>query len=86
MAFFGRLMNSGFLKHCFTFSGVEMQTEQKLSNTEILIFIVGWQGGTVHQLAQHLGVATRVILDANYDEMQDLMRLAQKCHISKQAA
>ncbi|HEX4283687.1 MAG TPA: hypothetical protein VHZ28_01255, partial [Terracidiphilus sp.] len=53
-------------------------TPQRLSNTEILCFIVGWQGGTLHQLAEKLGVSTNEILHADYDQMQDLMRLAQK--------
>jgi hypothetical protein len=53
-------------------------TPQRLSNTEILCFIVGWQGGALHQLAEKLGVSTNEILNADYDQMQDLMRLAQK--------
>lgn len=50
---------------------------QRLSNTEILMFIRGWQGGTVYQIATELGVTTLDIVNADYDRMQDLMRLAQ---------
>jgi len=53
------------------------QYNQIVGNTEILMFIVGWQGGTVHQLAKHLGVTDREIMRADYKQMQDLMRLAQ---------
>jgi len=51
--------------------------EQRLSNTEILMFVRGWQGGTVDQIAAELGVTTLDIINADYDRMQDLMRLAQ---------
>ena len=55
------------------------QTTQTLTNTEILIFILGKQGGTVHQVAKQLGVAASEIINANYDQMQDLARAAQVC-------
>lgn len=48
-----------------------------ISNTEILCFILGWQGGTVHQVAEALGVASELILNADYMLMQHLMRKAQ---------
>lgn len=48
-----------------------------LTNTEILIFILGKQGGTVHQVAETLGVTASEIINANYDKMQDLARAAQ---------
>jgi hypothetical protein len=51
---------------------------QKLTNTEILLFICGYQGGTVHQLASSLGTTADDILNADYDKMQSLMRQAQK--------
>lgn len=57
--------------------GVLENYEQIVSNTEILIFIVGWQGGTIHQIAEHLSIKTSDIILADYDKMQDLMRLAQ---------
>lgn len=79
-------------------------TKQIITNTEILMFIMGWQGGTIHQVVEELskkyqeinpnsdsikelfyggkngclGDWMSLILDANYDQMQDLMRLAQR--------
>jgi len=55
----------------------------RISNTEILMFIVGWQGGTLKQLASHLKVAEDEILSADYAKMQDLMRLAQRENINR---
>ncbi len=52
--------------------------KQQISNTEILIFISGWQGGTINQIADFLGVTPIDIASADYDRMQDLMRLAQR--------
>lgn len=49
-----------------------------MSNTEILLFVLGYQGGTIHQLAQELEVSQDYILDATYEDMQDLCRLAQR--------
>jgi len=49
-----------------------------LSNTEILCFVLGWQGGTVHQVAQCLMVTTDTILKADANVMHDLCRTAQK--------
>lgn len=48
-----------------------------LTNTEILCFVLGWQGGTVHQVAKALEVEVQYILDANHDQMLDLCRKAQ---------
>ncbi len=48
-----------------------------LSNMEILCFVLGWQGGTIHQVAQLLDVTNQLILDADYEVMQWLCRLAQ---------
>jgi hypothetical protein len=48
-----------------------------LSSTEILCFILGWQGGTIHQVAQQLDVTNDLILNADYEVMQWLCRLAQ---------
>lgn len=53
-----------------------------MTNTEILMFILGWQGGTIHQLSKALGVADTLILDADNDAMQELCRLAQRKRIS----
>lgn len=50
-----------------------------LSNTEVLCFVLGWQGGTVHQVARCLpGVSVSDILDADAEQMRYLMRLAQQ--------
>jgi len=46
-------------------------------NTTALIFAMGYQGGTVHQVAADLGVTTSDILNADADRMGDLLRLAQ---------
>lgn len=53
------------------------RSDRSMSNTEVLCFVLGWQGGTIHQVAQQLGVTTQLILDADYDMMQWLCRLAQ---------
>lgn len=57
---------------------VKKMSIQSISNTEILMFILGWQGGTIHQLADAMGVPNWRIMNATYDDMQDLMRLAQQ--------
>lgn len=49
-----------------------------LSNTRILIYVLGWQGGTLTQVAQELGVAGTVILEADEDGMDVLCRMAQR--------
>lgn len=46
-------------------------------NTTALIFAMGYQGGTVHQVAGSLGVDVSDILNADADRMDDLLRLAQ---------
>lgn len=48
-----------------------------LTNTEVLMYVLGWQGGTLHQLAETLGIKDDVILDANADKMRELIALAQ---------
>jgi phenylacetate-coenzyme A ligase PaaK-like adenylate-forming protein len=47
-------------------------------NSVVLMFVRGWQGGTIHQIAAELGVTVQDILVADLDRMQDLMRLAQE--------
>lgn len=49
-----------------------------MTNTHILAFMLGYQGGTVHQIAQELGVETAYIIDATDGEMENLMRKAQR--------
>lgn len=48
-----------------------------MTNTQILAFILGYQGGTVHQIAYELGVSVDAVLDAEEAEMQTLCRKAQ---------
>lgn len=45
--------------------------------TEILCFVLGWQGGTIHLVSKELGVPAEVILEADYPTMGWLCRLAQ---------
>lgn len=52
--------------------------ERKLTNLEILCFVLGQQGGTVHQVARDLSVTANEILEADYEKMQELCRAAQK--------
>ena len=47
-------------------------------NSIVLMFILGWQGGTPEQVADTLGVNRSDIQNADYARMEDLMRLAQK--------
>jgi hypothetical protein len=49
----------------------------QMYNTEVLCFVLGWQGGTVHQIAEVLNVTTDAILSADWETMQWLCRLAQ---------
>ncbi len=49
-----------------------------LSNTAVLCFVLGWQGGTVHQVAKEIKVSTQAILDAGEVEMGELCRKAQR--------
>jgi len=48
-----------------------------MPNTTVLMFIMGFQGGTVHQCAKHLNTTTDDILNATSERMEDLMREAQ---------
>lgn len=50
----------------------------QLTNTEILMFVIGWQGGTVHQVASAIGISVQDILDADGDRMRDYVRRAQE--------
>ncbi len=73
-----------------------MLNAAQITNTEILQFICGWQGGTIHQLVNALNsvkhpfvrfdkpITDTEILEADYDRMQDLMRQAQMVRISKE--
>ena len=48
-----------------------------MTNTQILAFILGYQGGTVHQIAAELKVTVAEVLDADDKAMQVLCRNAQ---------
>ncbi len=56
----------------------------ELTNTEVLMFVTGWQGGTVHMLAaelfpgENIAAGVQRIQSADYEEMQTLCRLAQQ--------
>ena len=56
----------------------------ELTNTEVLMFATGWQGGTVHMLAaelfpdENISAGVSRIQEAGYEEMQKLCRLAQQ--------
>lgn len=51
-----------------------------LSNTHTLCFVLGWQGGTIHQVAQVLDVTTTDIMNASEERMGQLCRIAQSVH------
>ena len=56
-----------------------------VTNLVALQFAMGYQGGTVHQMAKALRVDTSDILNADDERMSDLLRLAQKHHVLKEA-
>ena len=49
-----------------------------LTNTQVLCFCLGWQGGTIHQVADKLQVTLDDILDADADKM---IELCNKCRL-----
>lgn len=51
-----------------------------LSNTAVLCFVLGWQGGTIHLVAQALDVTTTDIFNADAQRMGELCRIAQSVH------
>ena len=55
-----------------------------VTNLVALQFAMGYQGGTVHQMAQALRVNTSDILNADDERMSDLLRLAQKHHVLRE--
>jgi hypothetical protein len=48
-----------------------------MTNLETLIKAMGYQGGTVHQVARDLGVVADDILNANTRQMRDLLKIAR---------
>lgn len=55
-----------------------IRCDQKIPNVTVLMFIMGFQGGTVHQCAKHLGLSVPEIINATPEMMENFMRLAQK--------
>ena len=49
-----------------------------MTNTQILCFVLGWQGGTVHQVADALKIEPNWVLMADDNYMQILCRRAQQ--------
>lgn len=47
-------------------------------NSVVLMFVRGWQGGTIHQIARELDTTPTDIETADLDRMGVLMRLAQE--------
>ncbi len=47
-------------------------------NSVVLMFVRGWQGGTIHQIAAELSTTPEAITNASMDEMGVLMREAQR--------
>lgn len=48
-----------------------------MTNTEILCFVLGWQGGTIHQVSEKIGMPVDTILTADDEQMRKLCRMAQ---------
>jgi hypothetical protein len=48
-----------------------------INNLTVLIFAMGWQGGTITQVAQALKIEAATIIAASEDDMGDLLRVAQ---------
>lgn len=55
-----------------------MAHDHALGNTHVLMFVRGWQGGTLSQIAEELGVTGSDILDADGTRMGELARIAQR--------
>lgn len=52
-----------------------------VTNLVALQFAMGYQGGTIHQMAEALRVSTDDILNADDDRMGELLRKAQEKHV-----
>ena len=55
----------------------DLEQKQYIPNMMILMFIMGFQGGTIQQCAEYLGTTPDDILYATPGRMEDLMRQAQ---------
>ena len=49
-----------------------------VTNLTALIFAMGRQGGTIHQVATDLGLKSEEILNADEEKMEDYLRMAQR--------
>lgn len=49
-----------------------------VSNLTALIFTMGRQGGTLHDVAHALGIKALDILDADEEKMEEYLRMAQR--------
>lgn len=54
-----------------------------VTNLVALQFAMGYQGGTIHQMADRLRVSTDDILNADDEKMGDLLRKAQGLHVAR---
>lgn len=54
-----------------------MTPDTPLTNTEILCYVLGWQGGSIHQVARAMNVETDEVLAADATRMRELCRMAQ---------
>ena len=62
-------------KHKDTFGVLLMNS---VPNSFVLMFVRGWQGGTVHDIARtELGTTVTDVINADLERMTELMRLAQ---------
>lgn len=55
----------------------EQEYQTLMTNTEILCWILGWQGGTLQQVSNELETTETVILAAEGECLRDLCRRAQ---------
>ena len=49
-----------------------------VTNLTALIFAMGRQGGTIHQVATDLGLKPEEILNADEEKMEEYLRMAQR--------
>ncbi len=53
-----------------------LKNKQQMSNTEIACLLLGWQGGTIHQVSEETGLSVEDILHS-----KDIESLLQNCVI-----
>lgn len=62
---------------------VSHERKKHLTNTHILMFVMGRQGGTLHQVASDLKVEDNEILEADQEKMGELCRKAQRWYLKE---